>query len=167
MYTGHFGIALAGKGIDSRMPLWILITAAFAPDLVISLSQLLGGIDKKAIEPIISSVVGGFGLALVVSIIYFVWKYDFAGSILLGLVSFLHTIADLITGRSHLWPGGPETGLHLYQYGYVDFALESSLVVAGWLLYQRSLPKETQRIWAAWAILGFLILLQLYFEIRP
>ena len=167
MYTGHFGIALAAKGIDDRLPLWACIAAAFAPDLVISGSQIVAGIPQKSIEPLVSSLPGGLMLALLVGLMYKWGAKSTWGSLILAGISFLHVVADFITGRAHLWPGGPEVGLHLYRFEYADFALESSLVIAGWLLYHRTLPKHKQRTWPAWLILAFLIGLQLFFEIRP
>ena len=166
MYTGHFGIALAAKGVDERLPLWTCIAAAFAPDLVISGAQIVAGIPQKFIELLVSSLPGGAILALLIGLMYKWIAKSTRGSIILAGVSFLHVLTDFITGRAHLWPGGPETGLHLYRFDYADFTLETSLVIAGWLLYHRTLPKAKQRSWPAWGMLAFLIGLQLFFEVR-
>ena len=166
MYTGHFGIALAAKGVDDHLPLWACIAAAFAPDLVISGVQIVASIPQKSIEPLVSSLPGGVVIAVLVGLMYKWGAKSTRGGFILAGVSFLHVVADFITGRAHLWPGGPETGLHLYRFDYADFTLETSLVIAGWLLYHRTLPKAEQRTWPAWLILVFLIGLQLFFEIR-
>ena len=167
MYTGHFGIALAGKGVAPRVPLWICIAAAFAPDLIISLSQLLFGMQQQVIEPMAASLTGGFGTALILGLIYLWSTGEAKEATVVGALSLLHVLADFITGRAVVWLGGPEMGLQLYSYDYADFILETSLVIAGWLLYHRTLPKHKQRTWSAWMILAFLIGLQLYFTVRP
>src|SRR5688572_30885343 len=41
---------------------------------------------------------------------------------------------------SDLWPGGPLVGLSLYERPALDFLVEAPVIVAGWLLYRRSLP---------------------------
>ena len=74
------------------------------------------------------------------------------------LVIVLHPVLDFLTGHKLLWPGGELVGLGLYRWPLVDFALESAIVIAGWLMLRRS--RAVPRWASALAALCALVLLQ-------
>ena len=48
-----------------------------------------------------------------------------------------HVLLDLVTGHKAMWFGGPPVGLAMYRYQPLDFAAESVMAVAGWLILRR------------------------------
>src|SRR6059036_4195015 len=58
-------------------------------------------------------------------------------------------------------PGGPMIGLNLYDHPIADFALETAVVCAGWLVYRRSLPLEVRGTRLAWLFVLALVGIQL------
>jgi hypothetical protein len=166
MYMGHIGVALAGKQAAPRVPLWILVMASLASDLLDGFAGL-AGIQDATIYPISHSLPGGLGLALIAALVYAAFAQEKRGSALVGFVTFSHVLADLITSRLPAWPNGPDIGLHLYPYDVADFAIEGTLICLGWLLYRRTLPDENCHSWLAWLILIVPLGFQLYFQTLP
>jgi hypothetical protein len=80
------------------------------------------------------------------------WTRSAAGALLLFAVALSHTAADLVTGTLPLWIGGPSVGLDLFRRPVLDFVVEATVVLGGWVVYRRSLPPPSQRSWAAWAM---------------
>ena len=162
MYTGQFGIALAGKGLHPRIPLWGLILAAFGLDLVSSTLKLIGhsGLLKTWAE----SGAGALVVAALAALVYRLFRRgDGRGTFLMAGVALLHLPADLAANEVPLWPGGPRLGAALYKHPIADFAVEGVVVLAGWLIYRRSLPAGGRR-WPAWASLILLVGLQAAFS---
>ena len=52
-------------------------------------------------------------------------------------------------------------GLNLYDHPIADFALETAVVCAGWLVYRRSLPLEVRGTRLAWLFVLALVGIQL------
>ncbi len=127
MYMGHVGIALAGKRAAPRVPLWVLVVASLASDLLDGCAGL-AGIGDATIYPMSHSLPGGLGLALVAALAYGAFGREKQGAALVGFVTFSHVLTDLITSRLPAWPGGPDIGLHLYPYDVADFAIEGALI---------------------------------------
>ena len=72
-----------------------------------------------------------------------------------------HMLLDWITGYKATWPGGPMIGLRLYGHPIADFVVEGLVIVAGALLYGRTLPPR-RRPWIDVALmLVALLVLQL------
>lgn len=150
MFTGHFGIAMGGKGVRPRVPMVLCVGAAFAPDLV-RYGLLLAGVPE-AVALGMGSVLVGLVLAGAVGwggAAYTGHRADGYG--LAGLV-LLHLATDAVTNRLMLWPGGPEMGLRLYFYPAWDFALEATVVLLGWGLYRRTLPPERRNHVLVWLV---------------
>lgn len=162
MYTGQFGLALAGKGLQPRLPLWALIGAAFGLDLVSTALDFLGvaGLPKTWAE----SAVGGAVVAALIGAGYWALRRrDPKGALLMAAIAALHLPADLAANELPLWPEGPRMGAALYKHPAADFAVEAAVVVAGWGLYRRSFPEGGRR-WPAWAALAMLLALQAMFS---
>jgi membrane-bound metal-dependent hydrolase YbcI (DUF457 family) len=158
MYTGHFGVALAAAGRERNTPLWLLIIAAFASDLVEGLVAAFRVDDPtrawshSAPAAIAAGVILGIGWRVAGG----PWRA--AGIIV--LVAASHTLLDFTTAVKAVWPGAPPTGLHLYAHPYIDLLVEAALCAAGWAVWRNSLPPERRQSAAAWSVLGTLLAVQ-------
>jgi hypothetical protein len=76
------------------------------------------------------------------------------------LVYLLHLPADYLTGLKPLAPGARSIGLQLYEHPPVDFVIEAMVIVAGWVLWKRSLPEDRRDPPAAWILLASLLIVQ-------
>ena len=163
MYVGHAGAALLARGLAPRLPLLLLLVAAFGVDLV-EVALKLAGQGQWVPQPAESLPVG-VGLAAGFAVIGALWTRSAAGALVLGAVALSHTAADLVTGTLPLWIGGPEVGLDLFQRPVLDFVVEMALVLGGWLAYRRTLPPLARPSWAAWAMPVGLGILQIVFYV--
>ena len=112
MYTGQFGIALGGKGVLPRVPLWALILAAFGPDLVNTVLKLVG--VKGPLETWSESAAGVLIVAALIAVLYWVLRQrDGRGALLVGVVAVLHLPADLAANGLPLWPAWASLALLL------------------------------------------------------
>jgi membrane-bound metal-dependent hydrolase YbcI (DUF457 family) len=90
---------------------------------------------------------------------------DWAGAFVIAALILSHMLLDWITGYKPTWPGGPMIGLELYNYPVADFIAEGIVIVAGALLYARTLPPR-RRPWVDVSImLGALLALQLTIDV--
>lgn len=118
MYVGHLGVALAAKSTRDDVPVWVFVGAALA------------------LEPFEHRVVLGLLVPVLVGLV--AWRMVDAGlGLAVTVVALSHLPLDLVTSHLELTAGGPERGLGWYRYPILDFAIEASLVVAGWALYVR------------------------------
>jgi hypothetical protein len=160
MYGGHVGIALAGKGIRRTLPLWLLLVATQLPDWT-DAAVCTAGISSSPSEMLSHSLPAIAVLAAVVSLLYYAGRRDAAGSALVACVVVSHALVDYLTGIKPTWPGGPTIGLHLYQRPAIDFLIEGVLILAGWMVYRRSLPDNRRNSAPAILLLVSVLLLQL------
>lgn len=160
MYGGHIGIALAGKGYRSTIPLWLLLLATQLPDWT-DAAVCAVGISSQPSEMLSHSLPAIAVLAAVLSLLYVAAVRDLGGASLLALVVVSHAVTDYVTGLKPTWPGGPAIGLQLYQQPALDFAAEGAVILIGWAIYRRSLPAGRRRSSAVLLILVALLLLQL------
>jgi hypothetical protein len=171
MYTGHVGIALAAMGVRHRVPLWALIFAAQGCDWVDAFWWIAGHDDPGSTRRLAfdgwtaqmasHSVPAVLVITIVCYLLYYATMRDGRGAALLGAVALSHVPVDYVTSVKPTWPGGPRIGLGLYAYPAVDFVIELLIVVAGWLLYRRSLRACCRSTAPAmWVMLGTLVVLQ-------
>jgi hypothetical protein len=160
MYGGHIGIALAGKGYRSTMPLWVLLIATQLPDWADATACSFGGASPPS-EMLSHSLPAVAVLATVVALLYYAAARDVAGSALTGTIVVSHMIADYVTGLKPTWPGGPFIGLELYRHPAVDFGIEAAVILLGWMIYRRSLPVDRRDSSPVNVMLFCLLLLQL------
>ncbi len=164
MYAGHVGIALAAKGFKRTVPLWLLIVASQLPDWADAALCLAGvrtpipGMYTHSLPAIAILAIVAAGVAALVS-------QDRRAIALVAALVASHAVADYITGDKPTWPGGPMIGLRLYHYPLLDFLLEAGVILAGWLIYRRSLAPERRSARPAFALLGALLFLQLAADI--
>lgn len=160
MYTGHIGLALGAHGLRKSIPLWLLILASQLPDWA-DAGLCLADI-RTPIPGVYSHSLPAIGvLALVAALAYCILERDPAGMALVALVVISHAGGDYLTGFKPTWPGGPVMGLELYRRPAIDFAIESLVVLGGWVLYRRTLRPGQQSSEPAFTLLGALILIQL------
>ncbi len=141
MYAGHAALALAAKGKRPRLPIWLLVPVAFAPDWIQWTIQALGHRNAEYSHSIVSVLT----FASIVALGYWLATRRTGDSVVLWLLYLSHWAADLITGLKPTLPGGPYVGLGIYSRPGVDFAVESIVIVACWWVYRRSFPPERRR----------------------
>lgn len=165
MYAGHAGLALYVKAKRPRIPLALLIVAAFGPDWIEWFVGAKGQDTTAAFAShSIPAVVIG---AVVVAGAYAVVRGDAEGrreALAIALLYLAHWGVDFITGIKPTWPGGPMVGLKLYDHAAADFVLEAIVVLACARVYVRSLGGRARGLAAALPAAG-LLALQLAFNL--
>src|SRR5690242_18990019 len=161
MYVGHLGFALGAKGVRRTVPLWLLVLAAQACDWSdVALLAIAPHLTEHTYEMLSHSIPAVLVMAVAFALAYVIVRRDAVGAVVLGGVVISHILADYLTGYKPTWPGGPMIGLHLYDHPRWDVALETVVIVIGWVIYLRSLPRERARLRTAWVMLGALVVLQ-------
>lgn len=158
MFAGHYGVSLACKGVERRLPLWLLFLAVQFVDILWSILILLG-IEKVRIVPGITAT-NPFDLyympythSLVAAIMWSALVYGgyrmLASSpsvrpgrpaLLLALAVFSHWILDLLVHRPDLplYDNSHKVGLGLWNYPMPTFVLEAAILFGGMWIYMRS-----------------------------
>jgi hypothetical protein len=163
MYIGHVSAALAAKRVRGSIALLVLLVATYAPDWVDMGMCVAGaynpvGILSHSIPAVLVLMLVGFAA-------YAGATRDWAGAFVIAALILSHMLLDWITGYKPTWPGGPMIGLELYNYPVADFIAEGIVIVAGALLYARTLPPR-RRPWVDVSImLGALLALQLTIDV--
>jgi hypothetical protein len=156
MSPGHLGIALAAKPIVPKVPLWTLLTASEALDLLsfgfIAIGLENVGVTQSSIAQGLrivtpASVPWSHGLfmsivwsALAAAITYLVFR-DRLASVVMGLVVFSHWILDFIVYLPDLplfLAGSPTVGLSLWGSGpgfIFSTVLDIGLFIGGMVIY--------------------------------
>jgi len=163
MYIGHVGAALAAKRVRGTIGLLVLLVATYAPDWV-DLGMCVGGAYDPA--GILSHSIPAVLILMLVGFTgYAAATRDWAGGLVIAGLILSHMLLDWITGYKPTWPGRPMIGLELYNYPVADFIAEGIVIVAGALLYERTLPPR-RRPWVDVSImLGALLALQLTIDV--
>jgi hypothetical protein len=158
MYVGHLGIALGARGLRRDAPLWLLVLATQACDWV----QVVGCVTVPSDSAMISHSLPAVAVlgALFALVGYAATKRPGA-ALAIAATAVSHAFADYITGDKPTWPGGPTIGLSLYDRPAADLAVETLVVVVGWLLYRRSLDAPARTRWLTWGLLALLVSVQL------
>lgn len=158
MYTGHIGLALGVKGFQKQVSLWLLCVAALIPDIVDFSAQLLK-VDTSVWTHTLPGMAGATILFFAVG---WILTRNVNAAIATGLLACSHVCVDLLTSRLPLWSNGPVVGLHWYRHPTLDFSVEATVVLVGWLLYGRSLPGGKRFRPASLVMLLILLALQRY-----
>jgi hypothetical protein len=163
MLIGHVGAALAGKRARRSIGLLVLLVATYVPDwadigLCLASASNPQGMLTHSIPAVLVFMLVGFAA-------YAAATRDLTGALVIALVILSHMFFDWITGYKPTWPGGPMVGLELYDHPIADFVVEAIVIVAGALLYGRTLPPR-RRPWVDVSIMaGALLSLQLTIDI--
>ena len=142
MYVGHLAVALAAVRPRRGAPLWVLLLASQWPDWVQLSLEALGAYNAQLYSHSLPAVLGG---ALLYTLIYLRQTSDARNAWIVAAVYLTHPFLDLVTGEKAWWPGGPMLGANLYDRPALDFALEASLAVAGWLIYRATFAPPSKR----------------------
>lgn len=161
MIAGHIGAAAAAKSFDRRVPIWALLIATFAIDILFAILALFGKESLEAMpgtgggygETIFSidyshAYMAVVGYALLTWIVTARW-WGARGGFILGAVVFSHWMLDLLVHRDDLalMPGNsgglPRVGLGLWDLPVAAAILEALIVIGGVWLYWRSAPKDS------------------------
>ena len=162
MYAGHLGFALGAYSFRRTLPLWLLLIASQIPDWL-DAGACIADVDRGGPFGLYTHGWIPVGLAAVAcALIAFLITRDVAGALLVALVEASHYPLDYLTGLKPTWPGGPIVGLNLYSRPMVDLALEGAVILVGWLLYRRTLPRGVQNDGMTYAVLFALLALQVF-----
>ena len=163
MYIGHVGAALAAKRLRVSVGLVVLLIATYAPDWIDTGLCVTGRFDPG--EMLSHSIPAVLLFAAVGFAAYTLITGDRIGGAVIAAVIVSHMFLDWITGYKPTWLSGPMIGLQLYSRPIADFVAEGVVIVAGALVYSRSLPPR-RRPWVDLSImLGALLALQLTIDV--
>jgi hypothetical protein len=160
MYVGHMGFALGAHGIRRTVPLSLLVIASQLPDWT-DAGFCLAGVRTSVPGMLSHSIPSIAILALIAAVTYAIIERDPAGILLVMAVVASHAAADYVTGIKPTWAGGPMIGLQLYKRPVIDFIVESIVIVAGWLVYRRSLAPDRRSTEPMFTLLGALLVIQI------
>jgi membrane-bound metal-dependent hydrolase YbcI (DUF457 family) len=175
MFIGHPAVGLASKGTAPRVSLGLLVLAPMLLDFLWPVF-LLTGVEHFRIDPgntaftpldfydypwshsLLMSCVWGALMA----VIYFAFRRDGRGALLLGFGVVSHWILDYVTHRPDLplYPGGPKVGLGLWNSVAGTVALEVSIFAIAVYLYVRD-TRAVDRVGSIgfWSLIAVLLLI--------
>jgi len=142
MRLGHAGVALAVQRYAPRVPLWLLIGAAYGPDAIEITFRVFGHYNTEISHSLVSVGV----CATLVAGLYATVTRDLRGAAFLWLTYVLHWPADFITGRKPTWPGGPTVGLDLYTHLVLVTVIDLAVFGGGWLVHRRGRRPPPRRM---------------------
>ncbi len=158
MFVGHYGVSFACKGVERRLPLWLLFLAVQFMDILWSILILLG-VEKVRIVPGITATnpldlyympyTHSLVAAMVWCVLVFLGYRMFVSrrstgpdrpALFLAFAVFSHWILDLLVHRPDLplYDNSHKVGLGLWNYPMPAFALEAAILFGGMWIYMRS-----------------------------
>lgn len=147
MFVGHYGLGLLIKKKREDIPLWLIFLSVQLMDIV-AFILVFFGFEKAAYRysdnpfltnnldlPYSHSLVGSLLLSVIVYWILVIAKRK-SWALITSLCVLSHWVIDWIVHTSDLsiFPGYDNVGLGLWNYPYLSFALEITLVLVGWLI---------------------------------
>jgi membrane-bound metal-dependent hydrolase YbcI (DUF457 family) len=175
MFVGHFAVGFASKRFAPRTSLGALVAAPLLLDLLWPIF-LLAGWEQVRIAPgdtaftplafdsypISHSLLAATGWATAFAVFYWGRTRYRAGAVVLFLGVLSHWFLDALTHRPDmpLYPGGPVTGLGLWNSVGGTLVLESLMFAAGVGVYVAATrPRDRTGLYAFWGLVLFLALL--------
>ncbi|HYV97107.1 MAG TPA: hypothetical protein VE967_06615 [Gemmatimonadaceae bacterium] len=161
MFTGHFSAALIGAGRARRLPLGLLIVAAFGADIQEGLVALFNYRDTTRVWSHSIPATAAIGAVLALA-----WMIrggasaSWRDAAVIFLVAISHTALDFVTAVKSVWPGAHAVGFGLYSHPVPESLLEIAFCVIGWLVWRASLPPSRKRTRFAWGMLAVLVMAQ-------
>jgi hypothetical protein len=173
MFIGHYAVGFAGKRVEPRLPLWVLLAAPQLLDLVWPIFVLLG-VEHVEVAPgrtaftplafvdypwshsLAMAIVWAAAFAVIVRAYVGTWR---AAGVAAALV-VSHWVLDFASHAADmpLWPGGgPRLGLGLWQSVPATLVVESTMYAAGVALYVRA-TRAKDKI-GTWALVGLVAVL--------
>ena len=136
MVMGHISFAYLARAKVARAEMLALVVASMLPDLAdFALPQ--GNECRASCLLYTHAFPACVVLALAAAALARGIWHRRATTIFVGVMVIVHVLLDLITGHKALWFGGPPVGLVLYRHQTLDFAVESVMVVIGWVMLRR------------------------------
>ena len=173
MFMGHYGVSLAAKPAEKRIPLWLLCIAVQWLDIWWATFVILG-IEKFRIAPHLTEAMG-------LDFYYMPYTHSLPGALVLSALlgglsaaafkprgrvflivaacAFSHWLLDLVVhipdlpliGDSH------KVGFGLWRWLWISFPLELVVLWGGALLYAANVkPASTWRGFWLWVFVGIL-----------
>src|SRR5215472_7036400 len=158
MFAGHYGVSLACKGVEQRLPLWLLFLAVQFVDILWSILILLG-IEKVRIVPGITATnpfdlyympyTHSLAAAVAWSAVVFAlcrWVIPLSrlrsnrSACFLAFAVFSHWVLDLVVHRPDLplYDNAYKVGFGLWNFPLPALVLESAFLFLGTWFYLRS-----------------------------
>jgi hypothetical protein len=158
VFTGHFAAALTGAGASRRLPLGLLIGAAFGADILEGCVAAFRVNDPTRLWSHSLPATAAIGVLLAAGWRLAGGSWRDAGIVV--AVAMSHTALDFVTAVKTIWPGARPAGLNLYGHRYVEPAIEGALCAVGWAIWRASLATERRASTAAWSMLVALLAVQ-------
>ncbi len=154
MFVGHYGVSFVAKAHRREIPLWLLFIAVQLIDVFWAIFVLIG-IEKVRIVPgytasslldlyyfpYTHSLLGAALWSIAFGVIcVFIYRWNRAAGLILGLAVFSHWVLDLLVHRPDLalWDSQMKMGFGLWNYKWPEFILEVLLLFIGIYIYMRS-----------------------------
>lgn len=184
MFIGHFGLSFAAKKAAPKVSLAILFIATQFVDILWPF-LLLFHVEKVAVVPgytktnafeflyypYTHSLFMGVVWGIVVGSIYWLFKRDTRGTIVIGLCVLSHWFLDLIVHTTDLplTPFGDyKVGFGLWNHPAVTLIIELAIFLAGIYVYVSfTKAKNKAGKWALWTLAFLLVLVQLLNTFGP
>lgn len=178
MFIGHFGLALAAKKVAPAVSLGTLFIATQFVDLlwpfllisgVETVAMVPGHTKTNALDfvhfPYSHSLLMGLVWGVIVAAIYWLFRRDSRGTVVIGLCVLSHWFLDLIvhTADLPLTPfGARKVGFGLWNHVAATLIVEFTLFVVGVYIYAIvTKAKNKMGRWAFWTLVILLGLFQL------
>lgn len=176
MFIGHFAVGLVAKSVKPSVSLGTYFMAAQFVDLLWP-TLLILGIEEVAIEPGITemtplnflhypvthSLVMALVWGLIGFLLYYVFKKDVKGGLIIAACVASHWVLDFLTHRPDLPITLTETtkvGLGLWNYKWLTVVIETLMFVGGVYLYTKATQaKDKKGTYAFWGLIGFLLII--------
>ena len=178
MFIGHFGLSFAAKKVAPKVSLATLFIATQFVDILWPF-LLVFHVEKVAIVPgytrtnafdflyypFSHSLMMGAVWGIVLGLIYWLFKRDTRGAIVVGLAVLSHWLLDLIVHVSDL-PLSPfgnyKVGLGLWNHVAATLLIESLLFFGGTYIYA-TITRAKNKVgkWGLWSLVVLLFLFQL------
>lgn len=174
MFIGHFGVGLAAKKAAPRVSLGVLFISVQFLDLLWP-NLLLLGWERVEIQPGMTrmtplnftyypwshSLVMALAWGLLIGALYFLFRRDRSGALVVGLSVFSHWILDLLVHIADLplAPGMDHfVGLGLWNHEAIEVILEGLIFFTGVYLYLKNTrSKNRTGNYAFWGLILFLL----------
>jgi hypothetical protein len=150
MFIGHYGLGYIVKKKFTEIPLWLLFASVQLMDLI-AFTFVLFGIEKASYNPSENpffrnqlnlpyshSLLGAIIISIIVFLLFwFIGKKSWAW--ILGLCVLSHWFIDLIvhTGDLTLLFTNYKVGFGLWNYPYLTYAIEVTVVIIGWIIIKK------------------------------
>ncbi|HEY0302772.1 MAG TPA: hypothetical protein VGC36_15605 [Rhizomicrobium sp.] len=159
MFVGHYGVALAAKAPDKRVPLWLLFLAVQWLDVVWSALVMLN-VEKLRIVPGLAEgsaldlyympythgLIGALALSAALGAMAMLFVRERRAAIFAVVTGavFSHWLLDLVVHVPDLplWGDAFKVGFGLWRHLWISFPLEIATLAAGAAVYARAVPSR-------------------------